>query len=193
MNKPKSIFKRIISIVSTLIFLLIIALMVSVVYTTSKQKVPQFFSYSILRVISPSMTPEIPVGSYILIKKVDPKELKEGDIISFYSTDPLIYMKPNTHRIVEIKNENGKLSFITKGDANAVNDAAVASDSNLIGVYKGRLKWMDQIGKIFTNPVSFLFIVLIPALIIFMMEIRNVVKKAREDDDKRVSEKTQEK
>ncbi len=119
---------------------LLVLLLVNILGAKMTGNVPRVFGYSIMNIVSGSMEDEIPRGSYILIKKVEPEKVKRGDVICFYSTDPQIYGLPNTHRVVEDPiNNNGSIEFVTRGDANPINDKETAKGENLIGVYVKRL------------------------------------------------------
>ena len=71
------------------------------------KKINSLLGYSILNVISGSMSPEINEGDIIIIKKY--KNYEVGDIITFSSNDEII-----THRIYSIIDDY----YFTKGDAN---------------------------------------------------------------------------
>ena len=110
-------------------------ILVNVLSAKASGRVPAVFGYSVLNIVSGSMEDEIPEGSYVLVKRVEPEDIKEGDIISFYSTDPNIYGMPNTHRVVEVRGDGSELEFVTKGDANPQEDAVRARADRVIGVY----------------------------------------------------------
>ncbi|NLF36995.1 MAG: signal peptidase I, partial [Clostridiaceae bacterium] len=120
-----SIFKRrkkgkwIITAIFAVLLVFLIIFVGNMIYSQITNKVPSFFGYSVMNIISTSMEPQIPENTFILIKKADPADLKVGDVITFYSKDPTIRGLPNTHRITDIRIENGNFVFITKGDANA--------------------------------------------------------------------------
>ena len=119
---------------------LLALLLVNILGAKMTGKVPSVFGYSIMNIVSGSMEDEIPKDSYILIKKVEPEKVKRGDVICFFSSDPQIYGFPNTHRVVEEPiNNNGSIEFVTRGDANPINDRETAKGENLIGVYVKRL------------------------------------------------------
>ena len=126
-------------------------LLVSIFSAKINGRVPSVFGYSVINIISSSMEDEIPTGSYILIKRVDPEEIEENDIICFYSRDPQIYGIPNTHRVVEepIATEDG-IEFVTKGDANPAPDPVRARGEDLIGVY---VKGLDGVTA-FSNSLK---------------------------------------
>ena len=91
--------------------------------------VPRLMGYQTFDVVSGSMEPELPVGSMVLVKGADPKEIQAGDIIAFYSSTNQGAVV--THRVVENDSTNGQ--FITKGDANGSNDIKPIPYDNLIG------------------------------------------------------------
>jgi signal peptidase len=117
--------------------------MCSIIGAKMQGKVPQVFGYSVVNIISGSMGDTIPEGSYILVKEVTPEEVKKDDIICFYSSDPSISGLPNTHRVIKepIMTETG-IEFVTKGDANVLEDTYTAKGENLIGLY---VKNMDKL------------------------------------------------
>ena len=66
-------------------------------------------------VVSGSMEPVFHRGDVVFIKRMDPQDLKEGDILVFknpYDDTPIV------HRIIEITMLDGKPYFTTKGDNN---------------------------------------------------------------------------
>ncbi len=148
MVAKKVIVKRVFSAIWWVLVALLAILVVSIVSAKAKGKVPKIFGYSVVHIVSGSMETEIPVGSYILIKECSPAEVKKGDVICFYSDDPVIYGLPNTHRVHEdpVKGENG-WEFVTKGDANPVKDAYTAKGDKLVGKYVGKvdaLTWLSD-------------------------------------------------
>ena len=63
--------------------------------------------FSLLRVLSGSMEPEIPEQSMLLIRATEPEALAVGDVISFFSPDPSLNGALNTHRIAAIVQTEG--------------------------------------------------------------------------------------
>lgn len=178
--KGSRIVKKIISI---LLYILTAVLLVTAVFAVSMKasgRIPSIFGYSVFQVISPSMEPAIPTGSYILVREKDPQEVREGDVISFRSSDPQIYRQINTHRVVAIEEQDGKLRFTTRGDNNPIDDATAVSETDLIGVYQKNIPFLSGIGKLLKNPYIFFVIALVPALFLFISEILNVKKKMQE-------------
>lgn len=116
----------------------------SVLFFISKDSEKNFFGYRFYNVLTNSMIPRDPAtqkggfsaGSIIIVKMVNPKEIKENDIVTYslLSTDPES-KAVLTHRVKKIeKDMNGKegLFFITQGDANTGEDNPVEAE-RLIG------------------------------------------------------------
>jgi signal peptidase len=71
-------------------------------------------------VSSGSMEPTYYEGDIVFIKHVDPHQLLVGDIIVFKPKGGGI---PIVHRIIEVKEDNNTLYFVTQGDHNAFPDS----------------------------------------------------------------------
>ncbi len=139
-QKTKKIIDITVKIVWWVLLVLLIALIVCIVSAKIKGKVPKVFGYSIVMITTESMGDTFPVGTYILIKETSPEDIKEKDIICFYSEDPNIYGHPNTHRVTKVIESDGKYEYITKGDANAVEDNITAKGDKIIGRYVQKLE-----------------------------------------------------
>lgn len=173
-KKEKSVLDIIVANVITLIFILTFLLMVFFVYCSMTNRMPTVFGYHMLRVVTGSMDPTYPEGSYIVVKSTDTDKLKVGEVISFYSRDEAIAGQVNTHRIKEIKNNNGTKSFVTKGDANPTQDPVEVQPEDIVGKVIAHANIIDGIGKAIRNPWVYLIIVIIPLSVRFIIELKNV-------------------
>jgi signal peptidase len=126
-----------------------------------------------------SMEPAIPVGSVVVIKPVDPETLKIGDIICFTLTEPTSI----THRIINITDEG----FITKGDANEDPDQWIVKKENVIGKAILTVPFIGYLGYFVRTPIGFILLIVIPASVIIIMEIRNIVKELRKQKQEQTS------
>ncbi len=93
------------------------------------------------------MEPKLPVGSLIYVREEKPEDVKERDIIAFYSSkeDAGII----THRVV--KNNVVSGTFQTKGDANDAEDPMPVSYENYIGSVAASIPYL---GKVMTCMTS---------------------------------------
>lgn len=198
MEKAKNIFTRIMSVLSVLIFLFGLFIFVTVL-NASAGKVPSVFGYSFLQVQTGSMEPEYPVGSIVIAKKTDTKELKTGDVISFYSTDKEISQKVVTHRITEISsNMKGVPTFTTKGDANNIEDRESVSSIMVIGKVVYSIGTVGgSVISVLKNPNVIFFFIVLPLIFITFGEAVNLVtmivnsKEEKKEEENERPEKTE--
>ena len=129
MPKKKAfiVIKRVIWGIVIAVFYLLCALTIwlAVDKFVLKSPVPSVFGYSALTVKTGSMSGTIEIGDLIIIKDTGDYEI--GDIVTFLQKGD---STPTTHRIIDSR-EDG--SFITKGDANNVQDALPVSKDNIFG------------------------------------------------------------
>jgi signal peptidase len=120
-----------------------------------------------------SMEPAIPVGSIVVIKPANPDTLKVGDIICFKTEaeSPITV----THRIIGITSQG----FITKGDANEDPDQWIIKKENIIGKVIAVIPLLGYIGYFVRTPIGFILLIIIPATIIIIMEIKNIIKELK--------------
>lgn len=184
-GERKHPIKVIFSVAWWIMLLLIGALMVNIIGAKLSGKVPHVFGYSVMNIITGSMGDDMPVGSYILVKKVDAETVEIGDIICFYSSEPDIYGMPNTHRVVEppIVKEDGKIEFVTRGDAANGNDAVNAKGEDLIGVYVKRIFWLERFASALNGSSMLVLIFVLQGGIVAMITYTVIAAKRRDDGD----------
>lgn len=141
---------------------------------------PSVFGYSIFRVSSGSMEPELKVGDIILDKAVaNPEDLKVGDVITFKSND--YGDKLVTHKIIKAPyEENGMIMLQTKGVANEVADKPISTD-NVKGIMICKVDYLDTVYNIFLSPWGLLILIAL-IVIIFFDEIITIVKILTNND-----------
>ena len=133
-------------------------------------------------IATPSMTPTIKVDDAILVRRVDYKSLKKGDIITFKSSDSRLNGMVITHRINEvITDENGNITFVTKGDNNKNVDDAQVLPENIYGKVMVKVPFYSAIKKTISNPIVIsLVIVVMVALIVNRNKKSKKIEKEEE-------------
>lgn len=94
----------------------------------------KIFKYFPVAVLSDSMKDTFSRGDTLVIEKIDDnnlKNIKEYDIIYYKKDNKYII-----HRIVDVKEENGKKVFITKGDNNKTEDEWKVYEEDILGIMK---------------------------------------------------------
>ena len=179
----KSVAKTIVTIVSWIVFgllVLIIAFLVYYLIATNLYAVkgesyePKFSLYTI---VSPSMEPKINVYDVVVNTRVDnPKEIKKGDVITFVSTSSISNGMTVTHRVTDVVKGPDGLEFKTKGDNNLTEDTATAKERDLLGKVVLRLPQVGRLQFFIASSGGWLIVVLIPALFIIINDIFKIIK-----------------
>lgn len=149
----------------------------------SKDEVPSIGKYVPFVIQSGSMSGTIEGGDIIITTKVDPSDVKIDDIITFY--DP----KGNgtttvTHRVIDIKEVDGKLVFTTIGDVVRNENiekygdfesipeellqviSETVPESKLISKYKFRIPVVGHISLFMSTTPGFIVCVFLPLLLL---------------------------
>lgn len=134
-----------------------------------------------LTVLSGSMSPEISAGDMVAVKKVNPQDIREGDIISYRRGREYV-----THRVVGIASENSRISFMTKGDANDDKDAETIASENLVGKVVFTVPKAGYMVQYVRSPPGFVIFIIIPAALIIMRHIIKILKHLKVGQDERL-------
>jgi len=126
--------KRISSIVSGILMVLLISVASVVVFTKISGGEPQLFGYQLKTVLSGSMEPGILTGSIIAVKPAEDKtNFKKGDVITFQEAENILI----THRITEVVKSGDSVLYRTKGDNNNAEDMNPVLSDNVVAEYTG--------------------------------------------------------
>lgn len=182
-------FFTLINLIAILLIAASIFVLLTVVMTPADQ-VPQVMGFSILRVLTGSMEPEIPENAMLLVRKTDPETLKAGDVISFYSPDPLLDGALNTHRILRVEREGSQIRFITKGDANPAEDQQRVSEDSVVGKVVFVSTAIGKLVRLISNPLVFGLAILLPLAIMLIgnlvSALRSAILLARQEEEEAV-------
>lgn len=136
---------------------------------------------------SGSMEPAIHVGSMIVSKPQ--KEYLKNDIITFYLPENNS-KETVTHRIHDIKTENGESIYVTKGDANNTPDTGVIKKSNILGKLLFSIPFIGYIIAYSRTQTGLVILIIIPSTLIVYTELVNIKNEIIRLIKKRKSEKT---
>lgn len=170
-------FFSLINIAAICLIAMSIFVLLAVVLTPAGQ-IPQVMGFSVLRVLTGSMKPEIPEDSMLLVQKTDAASLQVGDVISFFSPDPSLNGALNTHRIVDIAEADGSLQFTTKGDANLIEDQYPVDESRVVGKVIFVSTRLGKLLRLISNPLVFGVAVLVPLVLILVGNLVSALKSA---------------
>lgn len=152
---------------------------------TNPGEIPGYGKTKPLIVLTDSMYPTIKSGDMILIKTTDFDDVKEGDIIAFFESAKE-RTTTVTHRVVDFNyDENGNIkSFITKGDANNINDGDYVTADMLIGVYKSRIPLLGDVAIFLKSTPGLIIAILVPLGLLVGYDVirRKLYDKKNEED-----------
>ena len=190
-EKP-SVIRRVVDVVEWALLLIAIGLAAYVMINASQGKAVKLFGNSLLHIVTGSMEPTVSVGDYIYIKDVEISDLKQGDIIAYYSEDPEIAGKLVLHRIVNI-NEDG--TYQTMGDANPIPDRLPVRADQIAGRFTGRARLFNWLASFVSPQKLLLLAVVIPLFFLSIYEVNTVAKifvTSRKGDGEEASEEGEE-
>ena len=161
-----------------IVFLIIFNITLMVKSIINPNKLPDFLGLKSFVIVSESMEPTINPGDAIFIKEVPQNELKENDIISFRDGDII-----NTHRIVRINDNNGNITYTTKGDNNKNEDRVAVSYDKIEGKYEFKLSGVGILVEIIKSKVT-LVILLIILMLISYYQVRISKRKLKRKEER---------
>lgn len=138
---------------------------------------PHLLGMNFFTIYGGSMMPTIPIGSVVAVKSVEASAIKIGDIITFRTGTEA--HKVVTHRVVEVSNDSGALSFRTAGDANANPDANAVFAENVIGKMWFHMPFLGYLSSLVTTKLGFILLIVVPGTFIISLEVRNVIAELR--------------
>ncbi len=106
-----------------------------------------------LIIVSGSMRPFLDVGDVVLLASVSlggVKDIHVGDVIGYVSETGDIVV----HRVIKIVKEDGKIFFVTKGDANREPDRKLVTPEMIVGKYVTHIPKIGWLGIIAKKLIS---------------------------------------
>ncbi len=175
--KAQNGFLKALNLIAYGLFVLIMLAAVAVSYIAIRSKAegttPSIGSYQILKVVSGSMEPAIHTGSVIVIKEIDPAELKVGDIVTFRSAEYDSQLV--THRIVRIDESSPSgLVFTTKGDANDTPDINPLPAALVAGRQLFSIPLLGYVMDFMQSRKGTLLLIILPCLALAIYEIKQI-------------------
>ena len=183
----KNVLKKIWSVLSTVLIVLMIVCTVLLVAIKFIGETPSVFGYNLYYIVTGSMEPTIRVGDVILGKDVTADELSVGDIVTFRGESGELEGKIVTHRVQSVYEENGQTYLITRGDANTADDPPVRAEA-VISVMKAKVPLLGTVVRVINTPIGFLVLIVAPLLISLSKEIIELIRAFRSTKEEQGNE-----
>ncbi len=153
------------------LFVILIAFILSVFLQRFSNNEFSFFNYRIFSVLTGSMIPKYNVGDILISKEIDPEDIEVGDSVSYLGKEGDFNGKVVTHDVIEIiNNDDGTISFVTKGVANEEIDPIINEDQ-VYGVVSRKSVILSTVYGIVSTPTGMYLFIILPILGIVGYEI----------------------
>ena len=189
-NQPKNGDgkQKLLTIIGTILCIILLPILIINVTLIAKsyintEEVPSLGGVFPMIVLTDSMYPEISAGDLIICNTAEPEEIQVDDVISFF--DPMgSGTSVVTHRVLEIVQEDGQLSYRTKGDNNNAEDQVLVPQDNLVGIYRSRIPGLGNVAMFMQTTPGLILCVVCPVLLMegFDMLRRKKYEKAKQQD-----------
>lgn len=179
MNKvAKKIGAAVVDIIIVVLILFSVIISISSITAKANNGVPDLFGYTPFSVQTDSMKPTLNKGDYIFIEECDNENLKVGDVVTYFTIiDGQRVI--NTHRIVNVYNNNGMIEYQTQGDNKETNpepDKLLLAPGDVIGTYNGsKIPVMGTVIDYLSTQLGFFLVILLPVLLFTLYQIYKLV------------------
>lgn len=168
----KKFLKIVVDVLAWIILIAAFLVTIMIFSSTKNNGIASLFGVMPMSVQSDSMAPTFKAGDMILVKKIDDMyTLQKDDVITFYTIIDNARVL-NTHRIVEVKDDGGTRSYITRGDNNPVDDEIPVYPSDIVGKWTGtKIKGGGKVLDFLRSKTGFFICVVIPMAVFFLFEL----------------------
>lgn len=166
-NEGGSILPALCNVVGTLLLVAVIALCIPLT-------VPVVAGYQVFEVVSGSMEPEIPVGSVVYVKQVEPSTLKVGDVVAYQDESGVV-----VHRVTTNRTSIGEL--VTKGDANNVEDFSPIPYNAVLGRAEVHIPYVGTFMSIYSTMAGKVYLLLVAACGVMLNMVGASMRKRKRE------------
>jgi signal peptidase len=129
-----------------------------------------------LVVLSGSMEPKMSPGDAVIVREVPASEIQERDVITFQRTGS---DTPTTHRVIEKRQTESGIEYVTKGDANEERDRGTVSQDRVVGEVILVIPFIGRVVQFANTQVGFLVLVLTPMALFVLSELWELARSVR--------------
>lgn len=190
--KNKNIIKIILGIIKSIATFFIVCVFSIIFLQRVSNNSINLAGFSIYTVVTESMYPKYKVYDMILVKSVDTKSIKVHDDVVYKGEKSDFQGKIVTHRVEDITEDNGVLTFTTKGINNDIEDPLV-NENQIMGKVVHKLLLLSLISKVINNTYGFYFLIFVPLVVVIFLEIMESIEEKKElkkvlDDERKKEE-----
>lgn len=161
-GKVRTVFKvlnRIKNVILGIVIVFLVVVLLMSLYARTTGNMPSLFGFSLLRVSTGSMVPELEVGEVVLMQHCDGATVQKDDIVSYNGTEGVMAGKLVTHRVEKAPYEiDGETYLVTRGDANNTSDPPIKA-SQVEGKMVSKLGFLRAMFDFFATPLGLLTLI----------------------------------
>ena len=164
------VLKLINNIVYVILFLIVASVLFVVILQRASNNAIALGGVRVFNIISESMIPKYYIGDVLVVKSIEPQNIKVGDDIAYIGQESTFNQKIVTHQVIKIDYENGEYIFHTKGIANILEDPLV-HQNQVFGKVVYKIWILSLISKILSNVYVVFFGIFVPIVILIFWTI----------------------
>lgn len=164
------VLKLINNIVYVILFLIVASVLFVVILQRASNNDIALGGIRIFNIVSESMVPKYNIGDVLVVKSIEPQNIKVGDDIAYIGQESTFNQKIVTHQVIKIDYENGEYIFHTKGIANILEDPLV-HQNQVFGKVVYKIWILSLISKILSNVYEVFFGIFVPIVILIFWTI----------------------
>ena len=164
------VLKLINNIVYVILFLIVASVLFVVILQRASNNAIALGRVRVFNIISESMIPKYNIGDVLVVKSIEPQNIKVGDDIAYIGQESTFNQKIVTHQVIKIDYENGEYIFHTKGIANILEDPLV-HQNQVFGKVVYKIWILSLISKILSNVYVVFFGIFVPIVILIFWTI----------------------
>ncbi len=164
------VLKLINNIVYVILFLIVASVLFVVILQRASNNAIALGGVRVFNIISESMIPKYNIGDVLVVKSIEPQNIKVGDDIAYIGQESTFNQKIVTHQVIKIDYENGEYIFHTKGIANILEDPLV-HQNQVFGKVVYKIWILSLISKILSNVYVVFFGIFVPIVVLIFWTI----------------------
>lgn len=164
------VLKLINNIIYVILFLIVASVLFVVILQRASNNAIALGGVRVFNIISESMVPKYNIGDVLVVKSIEPQNIKVGDDIAYIGQESTFNQKIVTHQVIKIDYENGEYIFHTKGIANILEDPLV-HQNQVFGKVVYKIWILSFISKILSNVYVVFFGIFVPIVILIFWTI----------------------
>lgn len=164
------VLKLINNIIYVILFLIVASVLFVVILQRASNNAIALGGVRVFNIISESMIPKYNIGDVLVVKSIEPQNIKVGDDIAYIGQESTFNQKIVTHQVIKIDYENGEYIFQTKGIANILEDPLV-HQNQVFGKVVYKIWILSFISKILSNVYVVFFGIFVPIVVLIFWTI----------------------